>query len=89
MNIGKYHFYYDPLNEVLFKDTPNSWVLLLGTMIDIRSNTTDKQYIAAELLRYLESSEVEFFDYLDELSGRYLIFYGNNQSASILSDAAA
>ncbi|WP_374724365.1 hypothetical protein [Calidifontibacillus erzurumensis] len=87
MKIGKYHLYYDPLNEVFFDTTNDQWVLLLGTMIDIRSGTTDKQFIASELLKYLISSEVDFFDYLDELSGRYLIFYGNNQTASILSDA--
>ncbi|MBY0145142.1 hypothetical protein [Neobacillus niacini] len=88
LSIDKYHFYYDPLNDVLFKDTADNWVLLFGNIIDIRSETMEKQFIASEALRLLEVSEIAFFDYLDELSGRYLIFYGNKNTAKILSDAA-
>jgi hypothetical protein len=88
LNLGKYHFYYDPLNEAYFEDNGERWVLVFGNIIDVRSTTTHTQFIASEILRLLELSEVEFYDYLDELSGRYFIFYGDTDTATILSDAA-
>ncbi|WML58602.1 hypothetical protein [Neobacillus sp. PS2-9] len=43
--------------------------------------------IAQNLLTALSKSEEDFFNYIDQLSGRHFIFYGDSENATILSDA--
>ena len=88
IQVFNYHFYYDPINEVFFQKNNNNWVLLLGNIIDIRSYSMDKSLISNEILNSLDQSLLDFYNYLDDLSGRYIVFYGDyNGNTSILSDA--
>ncbi|MBO1005556.1 hypothetical protein [Pseudogracilibacillus auburnensis] len=63
------------------------WVLILGTIIDIKNPQLNGNEISKRLINYLNESEEIFFNYLDYLSGRYLILYNNSNDTKILSDA--
>ncbi|PFN07076.1 hypothetical protein [Bacillus cereus] len=60
---------------------------ILGNVIDLNVFSSNKKDIAKNLIAYFRESTDKFFDYLDELAGRYFIFYGDNSQANILSDA--
>lgn len=61
--------------------------MVLGHVIDVLNNTMDKHFICGKLLQKLSLSENDFYDYLDELSGRYFIMFHNRGTTKILSDA--
>ena len=82
-----YILYYDPLNDVDYHVDGDYWVLLLGTAIDIDNNTNNKNFICKNLLSNLRNSEDNFFDYIDSISGRYVIMYRYKGTTKVLSDA--
>ncbi|WP_404329938.1 hypothetical protein [Mesobacillus maritimus] len=87
LDIKEYRIFYDPLNEISWNFSGSNWVFILGNILDLKNFTSEKSLIVKELLRSLETSQDHFFDYIDELSGRFLILYGNDTTARILSDA--
>lgn len=86
-SMNGFHIHYDPLNEVQYSQSGPQWVFLLGNVIDLQSFTSDKTFITERLLQTLKHSQDQFFDYIDELSGRFFILYSDGGNAKILSDA--
>lgn len=87
LKVNNFMVYFDPSNEVEFQQYNQNWIFLLGNIIDLNFFTDDKKDIAKNLLHHLSSSDNSFFDYIDDLSGRFLILYGDDTSAKIMSDA--
>lgn len=86
--ISNYHIYYDPNNEIHFHEENGKWIFILGLTIDILLNTIDKSITCKYLLDKLNESEEEFFNYIDDLSGRYFILFFDGSKTRILSDAS-
>lgn len=87
INVGNFFISYDSLNEVIVCEKQSTWVVILGSIIDLENHTMDKREIGHRILEYLDCSEDRFYDYLDILSGRYLIMYHDGFYTKILSDA--
>ncbi|GAQ19559.1 hypothetical protein OPHB3_3531 [Oceanobacillus picturae] len=85
--VGKYFVYYDKLNEIKYYEKNGSWVFLLGNTIDIENNTSSMDIISENLFKHLQKSEDDFFDYLDLISGRYILMYNYAGKTKIMSDA--
>ena len=85
--IRNYHVYHDP--EVKFEIVDNGfhWIALLGYALDTFSWSMDARFICNKLLEKYSYSNEKFFDYLDYLNGRFLLMYGDNYNAYILTDA--
>ena len=65
------------------------FVVVIGYVLDVRAVHDDVDLIVRTLLDALGISEAAFFAYLDQLGGRYAVFYGDRNRASILGDACA
>lgn len=87
ITIKQYHIYYDPLNDTKYIKDKDGWIFLLGRIVDINTFTDDMNYIGQKLLDLFNVSFEKFFDYIDELAGRYILFYGDHQHSYILADA--
>lgn len=85
--IGNYIVYYDVLNDVTYYKENEKWIFLLGSMIDVRNNTPDKELIIRNAIREWQISEEALFNYLDEISGRYIMMFHDGEKTRILSDA--
>lgn len=84
------NIFYDRENFFKFLNSPDKscYILLLGTtIIDIENETDNLNFIADKLLNELIDSETKFFDYLDDLAGRYIIIYKKSGNTRILNDA--
>lgn len=70
------NIFYDRENLFKFLNSPEKScciLLLATTIIDIENETDDINYITDKLLNELIDAETNFFDYLDDLAGRYII----------------
>jgi hypothetical protein len=85
--VDKYYIYSDKENKPVLIQTDDNWCFLLGYMVDIKFGTDNKVEIAERICSYLGEDETAFFDYIDEMAGRYLIMYKHNGIVKILGDA--
>lgn len=60
---------------------------LLGRVIDPINNITGTKTILRIIHESLSSSREEFYDYLDHLTGRFVLFVKNNDEVFVLQDA--
>lgn len=86
---GGYNFFHDIILSVNFavSDSSDAWVLLAGNAIDVDSGESAISLIAQRLLLNLQKGDTAFFDYLDNLSGRFVIIYRLHGRIKILNDA--
>ncbi|MCA1065396.1 hypothetical protein QTG56_06960 [Rossellomorea sp. AcN35-11] len=78
----------DPANQYEHYSSGQSWIFILGKVVDTENKTLNLPTIlkrAFDLLQH--NDETHFFDYIDTLAGRYLILFKKNNSTRILSDA--
>lgn len=73
------NFYIHKENDTVF--------LLMGTVIDPLNKDGNSQNIIKILSKKFAYSEDRFFDYLDELSGRFVLLISNKDKCYILQDA--
>src|SRR5699024_1003812 len=85
--IGDYKIHFDPLNECEYRIQGEKWIFVLGYMIDTLSPDRKVEYIILNILGLFRYSKTDFFDYLDVLSGRYIVLFHDGKETQILSDA--
>lgn len=80
---------YDNKNIVTLGKNSNSSVLAVGHILDINNFDLNEEEIVNKLTSLLVKSELDFFNYLDELNGRFVIFYKRNKNSNlkVLNDA--
>lgn len=83
---GTFVVYYDERNEICSLDDGANFVFLLGVVLDPTSKTHDKSVIGKRILSLIGEDD-KFFDYLEELCGRYIIITGDNEHARLVQDA--
>jgi hypothetical protein len=78
----------DPINQYDHYSSGESWIFILGKVIDTENKTINLSSILKRAYDLLQlNDENDFFDYIDTLAGRYLILFRKNNSTRILSDA--
>lgn len=85
--INNYYIYFDPINETSYIEKRNHCIFVLGTIIDISNGGLNREEILNNLLNKLFKSKNDFYDYLDHLSGRYLILFCDGIDCYVLNDA--
>lgn len=85
--VNKYNIYYDSDNKFSVKYCEDKFVVLLGNVIDVEKKNIDLDIIADDLVKKLNKSEIHFLQYLDNLAGRHIIFWGDENGSKICSDA--
>jgi asparagine synthetase B (glutamine-hydrolysing) len=65
----------------------NSFVAIIGYVLDIANAHDSSQRVANDLLRLLEISEDSFLRRLDDIGGRHVVFYGRAGDVSLVGDA--
>ena len=87
LSFCNYELHYDPLNKAVKYEDENNSFLILGYAIDLIHNTSNLSDICKHMVSRVSESESSLFEYLDYLSGRYLIIYNYDNQMKILSDA--
>lgn len=81
---------YDPENTLVCAERKNVWVCLCGSYcMDTTAGHMNMQLIVDNLMKALLVSDESFYDYLDELNGRFVCIYSKKGIVSILNDATA
>ena len=81
---------YDPENTLVFSEKKDVWVCLCGSYcMDTTAGHMDMQLIVDNLAKALFVSDESFYDYLDELNGRFVCIFSKKGSVSVLNDATA
>ena len=84
---NRYILHYDPCNGFHFSQRGKYWCALLGRVLDTNIWTTDIDRVADILSQQLEDSEEKFYNYIDCLNGRFVIFYGDKNRCRVMNDA--
>ena len=61
----------------------NYWCCCLGTFFDTLNFNVEISTIKKIIVEKLNKSENDFFNYLDTLNGRYVIFYSNKERVCV------
>lgn len=85
--IGDYFISFDPENPFAFSQKGSSWVAILGRMIDTLHWGMDINSISRKCLDELSLSEESLLDYIDHLSGRFILLYHHGNRTKFMTDA--
>jgi len=85
--IGDYFISFDPENLWAFSQKGDNWVALLGKAVDILHWSMDVHAIVNQCLNRLNYSEEKMLDYIDYLSGRFIIIYHHGNQTKFMTDA--
>ncbi|WP_246521275.1 hypothetical protein [Ornithinibacillus massiliensis] len=86
-NIGKFRLYYDGCLPMSVVENNRYKVALLGLVLNPFDEVNDIHLIAKKLLSKMKKGEEEFLDYLDELSGRFVIITQTPYKTEVYNDA--
>jgi hypothetical protein len=86
---GRYQLNYDADESYSKLSSPQCAVGILGLVLNPFDGLIDPQSIVNKLYSKLECSLSSFFDYVDELSGSFILFYRINDKVFALQDACA
>lgn len=78
--IGDWHITYDSAIHFSISCSDDCYAAILGYAVDTNSETTDPEIICDNLLDRLSDSKDAFYDYVDSLCGRFVIFYYDEES---------
>lgn len=82
-----YWLCYDPLNSLIVVEHEDNWCALLGSVIDIFDPELSPNQIVTKLAKHACSSYTAFLEYLDYLSGRFILLLGNHKDIKLFQDA--
>lgn len=86
---GPSQIWYDPLLNYATQRDNSHGVGVMGLCLNPFDGANDNQKIADKLYAALKVSEVKFLDYVDQLSGAFVILYRIGAKIKILQDCAA
>ncbi|MDB4279639.1 hypothetical protein N9865_02285 [Paraglaciecola sp.] len=87
--IGRYKLNFDAEQVYTKKSSAKYSVSILGLVLNPFDGLVDTQEIVDKLYTNIEHSMDAFFDYIDELSGSFVLFYRINNNVFVLQDACA
>ena len=82
-----FYVYYDPRNETAFVKNDDFFVFVLGVCVDLNQEKIDISETAQKIFGTLSLSKNDFLNYVDELCGRFIIFYGDSKNSFVIQDA--
>jgi len=85
--IGDYFISFDPENPWAFLQEGNDWVAFLGRAIDTLHWSMDIHAIVRQCLDQLSYSKERMLDYIDHLSGRFILIYHHGNKTKFMTDA--
>ena len=87
---NQFHIVFDPDIKFYCIKVKSSWVALCGTYcMDVVACHMDMAIITDNLAKKLAVSEELFFEYLDDLNGRFACIYFSDGKLYVLNDAVA
>lgn len=89
LEINGFYLHYDPLCQVVVQKCEGSFLILLGTAINLKKNGSDLQSISMDLFAHINNKEDDLYEYLDSLNGRFALIYKkiHDQRVKVLNDA--
>ncbi|MDP4118359.1 MAG: hypothetical protein Q8873_04115, partial [Bacillota bacterium] len=89
VNLGLYSLYYDPdLIFGLYRKEDN-WIVIAGMVLNPFDGCNDSNEIAQKLYEYKSGSNIKFLNYLNQLSGRFVLISIQGAKVEIFNDACA
>jgi hypothetical protein len=87
-NINGYTLRHDPEVSVTTTRHGTDSIAIVGPVINPFDEIVDSKEIASNLIEKYTQSDLEFFDHLDLLSGRFVIFVTSEDNSFVVQDAA-
>ncbi len=84
-----YSLWYDSKNQFSYKREDDNMCLIMGYAMDTIDWHMEIDLICKNLINNLKKSLNNFYEYIDNLNGRFIIIYGHNQNLYALNDATA
>lgn len=88
IRLNRYWFGYDPVTPFISTQLEDSWGCLLGLIYDLFDSARSNLIILNHLLSKWNNSEENFLNYLDTLSGRFLLILGKLDKVKVFQDAS-
>ncbi|MEH7274740.1 hypothetical protein [Neobacillus vireti] len=82
-----YHIIHDPLLEINRATFHDVNVIIVGSVVDTGDNLINSQKIPLKMATKFKYSKDSFFEYLDTLSGRFILILADQKNSYILHDA--
>ncbi len=89
IDIGEYRLFYDPDVLIGFAGQDDNILVIAGLVLNPFDGSCDSDDIAGKLLSYKAVSENRFLEYLNQLSGRFVIISKQKEAVEIFNDACA
>ena len=85
----KYYVCYDGQNEIAYYADGGKWCFIIGMAMDTSDWHMELDLIVKKCAQCLLVSDESFYDYIDELNGRFFMVFGDGDRAIALNDAPA
>ena len=80
---------YDKKNEISYYTDNRKWCFIVGMAMDTVDWHMELDIICKNCVRHLNFGLTSFYEYIDNLNGRFAMFFGDEEKAVVLNDAAA
>ncbi|MDC4240153.1 7-cyano-7-deazaguanine synthase [Clostridium tertium] len=87
LKINDFYFSYDSCSEMSSKICEKKFVVVLGKVVDLILESNNVNVICEKLLSTYIKSEDEFIKSMDDLAGRFIIIWGDEDNLKICNDA--
>jgi hypothetical protein len=87
IKIGEYNVIFDGNLNINSSSLAGTDILVVGTVLDPFNNLINSDDITEKLAQKFNDSTEDFFDYLDRLSGRFILLLKSKTKTFILQDA--
>ena len=84
-----YHVWYDKKNEISYHRENGKWCFIVGMAMDTIDWHMELDLVCKGCVEKLNVSLNDFYDYIDNLNGRFALFFSNGESVRVLNDATA
>jgi hypothetical protein len=86
--INFYYVYTDPDLDIYISERDGVFLVLIGQVLDLLDASSTGNHCAEKLCELYQKSENSFFDYIDTLTGRFIILVTSSTDSFVFHDPA-
>lgn len=88
-NNETFRIWYDKKNEISLFTENKKWCLFIGMAMDTINWHMNIEFICKNCVKMLDSSLSDFYEYIDNLNGRFALFFYDGEKLRVINDATA
>ena len=83
------YVWHDAKNTVSYHRENSHWCFMLGMAMDTLDWHMNLDFICEKCAKLLDKSRNDFYEYTDNLNGRFAIVFGDDEEITVMNDATA